>query len=133
MRAPSRFPEPSLTRLTVPAGALLAAALAALPLPDAGLWDALNRARPDPAPPRVAVIAIDQGALWDYGRLGVWPPELYTQVVATLLEAGAVGVGLDLPLEDLDPRVPIAPPAALPPDPPMRESCAPAPSRRGFM
>lgn len=102
MRAPSRFPEPSLTRLTVPAGALLAAALAALPLPDAGLWDALNRARPDPAPPRVAVVAIDQGALWDYGRLGVWPPELYTQVVATLLEAGAVGVGLDLPLEDLD-------------------------------
>ena len=31
------------------------------------------------------------------------------------------------------PRVPMAPPPALPPPPPMRESCAPAPSRRGFM
>jgi diguanylate cyclase (GGDEF)-like protein len=90
-------PERTLTRYTVPAAALLAAALALLP-GDAALWDALNRALPSPPEPRVVVVGIDDATLRDYGRLDAWPADLYAQALRTLDEAGVQTIGLDVKL-----------------------------------
>jgi diguanylate cyclase (GGDEF)-like protein len=94
-------PERALTRLTVPAAALLALALA-LGLPDnSRLWDSLNRALPGPPDPRVVVVGIDDASLRDYGPLTGWPRELYGQALRTLDEAGVQTIGLDVRLSDL--------------------------------
>ncbi|ANE43330.1 CHASE2 domain-containing protein [Deinococcus puniceus] len=93
-------PESSLARYTVPAAAVLAAALALL-LPDnVRLQDALNRALPSPADTRVVVVGIDDASLRDYGRLDSWPRELYGQALNTLDEAGARAIGIDVILSD---------------------------------
>ncbi|WP_103128894.1 sensor domain-containing diguanylate cyclase [Deinococcus aerius] len=94
-------PDRRLTRLMVPAAALLALGLA-LALPDNDrLWDTLNRALPAPPDPRVVVVGIDDASLQDYGPLPGWPRGLYGQALRTLDEAGVQTVGLDLPLSDL--------------------------------
>lgn len=93
-------PERSLARYTVPAAALLAAALALLIPNNLRLQDALNRALPSPADERVVVVGIDDASLRDYGRLDSWPRELYGQALKTLDEAGARAIGIDVILSD---------------------------------
>ncbi|WP_309569695.1 CHASE2 domain-containing protein [Deinococcus sp.] len=93
-------PDLSLTALTVPAAAVLAALLT-VAIPDNGrLWDALNRALPAPADARVVVVGIDNASLRDYGRIGSWPRDLYSQALRTLNEAGASVIGVNLLLSD---------------------------------
>ena len=95
-------PERPLTRLMLPAAAVLALGLALL-LPDNGrLWDTLNRAIIAPPDPRVVVVGIDDASLRDYGPLSGWPRDLHAQALRTLDEAGVQTVGLDLPLSELE-------------------------------
>lgn len=93
-------PERSLARYTVPAAAVLAAALALLVPDNLRLQDALNRALPSPADGRIVVVGIDDASLRDYGRLDSWPRELYGQALNTLDEAGARAIGIDVILSD---------------------------------
>lgn len=84
-----------LSRLTVPAAALLGLGVGLL-FPDNGrLWDSLNRALPAPPDGRVVVVGVDDTSLRDYGPPTVWPPELYAQALNTLDQAGVQTVGLD--------------------------------------
>lgn len=93
-------PERSLATLTAPAAAVLAALLT-LAMPDnERLWDALNRALPTPEDPRVTVVGIDAASLRDYGRIGAWPHDLYSQALHTLNEAGASAIGVNVLLTD---------------------------------
>jgi diguanylate cyclase (GGDEF)-like protein len=93
-------PERSLARYTIPAAAVLAAALALSVPENVRLQDALNRALPSPADGRVVVVGIDDASLRDYGRLDSWPRELYGQALNTLDEAGARAIGIDVILSD---------------------------------
>ena len=59
-------------------------------------WDVLNRTFAAAPDPRVVVVGIDDVALRDYGRLSEWNRELYARAVATLRQAGARAVGIDV-------------------------------------
>src|SRR6478672_11812570 len=78
-RAVRSSPERSLAALTVPVAAVLAALLTLAAPDNERLWDALNRALPAPPDPRVLVVGIDEASLRDYGRIGSWPRDLYSQ------------------------------------------------------
>ena len=89
-------PERSLTRLTAPLGAVMGALLA-LGLPtNPLLWDALNRNLPVQGASPTVIVAIDDVALRDYGRLSQWPTGLYARAIQTLQEAGAAAIGVDV-------------------------------------
>ncbi|GHF41455.1 diguanylate cyclase (GGDEF)-like protein [Deinococcus metalli] len=93
-------PERSLAAFTVPGAAVLAAALALAAPQNDRLWDSLNRTLPAPADPRVVVVGIDAASLRDYGRIGSWPRDLYSQALRTLNEAGVSAIGVNVLLSD---------------------------------
>ncbi len=96
----SRSAERSLALFTAPVAALLAALLTLLMPANPRLNDALNRALPAPTDRRVVLVGIDDATLRDYGRVGSWPRDLYGQALATLEQAGATAVGIDVLLTD---------------------------------
>lgn len=88
--------ERSLARITVPLGAVMGAVLALAVPVNPLLWDALNRNLPAQGASPTVIVAIDDVALRDYGRLSQWPTGLYVQAIRTLQEAGAAAIGVDL-------------------------------------
>lgn len=96
----SVFPERSLRPYTLPIAALLGVGLAFLMPDNPRLENALNRAFPRPLNPEIVVIGIDDPSLRDYGRIDIWPRELYAQVIKTLTQAGVKAIGLDVLLSD---------------------------------
>ncbi len=100
----SRFPEPSLQKLTLPLAVALSIGVAALLPTNYRLENALNRALPQRPDPQTVLVAIDDASLHDYGRLDQWPRELYAAALKTLSEAGARVVGLDVLLSDPGPN-----------------------------
>lgn len=90
------FRDPALRRLTLPIAAVLGVALALLIPNNARLENAVNKAIPSHLDERLMLVGIDDASLRDYGRLDVWPRELYAAALKTLREAGVKGVGLDV-------------------------------------
>lgn len=88
--------DPHLRRWTLPVAAV-SSALLTFALPQNGrLENAVNRALPSPLDDRLILIGIDDASLRDYGRMDVWPRELYAAAFSTLQDAGVRAVGLDV-------------------------------------
>lgn len=88
--------DPNLRRWTLPLAVVFSVLLPLL-LPENGrLENALNRALPSPLDSRLVLIGIDDASLRDYGRMELWPRELYAAAFNTLEEAGVKAVGLDV-------------------------------------
>lgn len=87
-------------RYTLPPAAVLGAGLAFLWPTNTRLAQTLNQTFPSKLDSRVVVVGIDDASLRDYGRLEVWPRELYAQAIRTLNEAGAGAIGVDVLLSD---------------------------------
>lgn len=96
----SVFPERSLRRFTLPVAALLGVGMALLMPTNPRLENALNRSFPRALNDQIVVVSIDDASLRDYGRIDIWPRELYSQVIRTLTDAGAEVIGLDVLLSD---------------------------------
>ena len=97
-------PEPSLQRLTLPLAVLLSLGLVALLPHNYRLENVVNRAFARPLNPEITVVGIDDASLHDYGRIDIWPRELYAAALKTLDEAGAKVIGLDVLLSDPSPN-----------------------------
>lgn len=95
-----RSPEPSLRRLTLPLAVALSLGLAVALPQNIRLENALNRAFPQHLHPSILLVGIDDASLHDYGRIELWPRELYAAALKTLTDAGAKVIGLDVLLSD---------------------------------
>ena len=97
---PGAGARPCVQRYTLPLAAVLGALLGFTLPNNPRLEDATNRSLPSALDPRIAVIAIDDVTLRDYGTLGNWSRDLYVQAFSTLRQAGARASGLDVVLGD---------------------------------
>ncbi|MFC6590780.1 CHASE2 domain-containing protein [Deinococcus lacus] len=91
---------------SLPAVALIAAAMGYFAPVNPVLWDVINRLQPGQLAPqeRAVVVGIDAQSLQDYGRLSGWPRSLYAQAVQQLQDAGASAIGLDIVFSDPSPE-----------------------------
>lgn len=88
-----------LNRLTLLVAAVLAA-LVALAIPrNVRLERMVNYTLPSSLNSQLVLVAIDEASLRDYGRMDVWPRELYAAALGTLQDADVKAVGVDVLLD----------------------------------